>query len=171
MLEFINFLPTLGEFTTTLLGWLLLALVPALTVAWGLTLGNETLILDDFIVWEEQKQRIAGLEGERIQFLEETINRLLLEKALLKEENLFLLEEARALARENDALRKEKTFLKEKVRVEAVHPIMVRVRGRTIALTEEAIEDLGLQECRELLGSKAQRWNTRTCKARLRAQL
>ncbi|NDB65658.1 MAG: hypothetical protein EB168_08330, partial [Euryarchaeota archaeon] len=153
MLEFINFLPTLGEFTTTLLGWLLLALVPALTVAWGLTLGNETLILDDFIVWEEQKQRIAGLEGERIQFLEETINRLLLEKALLKEENLFLLEEARALARENDALRKEKTFLKEKVRVEAVHPIMVRVRGRTIALTEEAIEDLGLQECRELLGS------------------
>ncbi|NDB94254.1 MAG: hypothetical protein EB165_06395, partial [Euryarchaeota archaeon] len=151
MLEFINFLPTLGEFTTTLLGWLLLALVPALTVAWGLTLGNETLILDDFIVWEEQKQRIAGLEGERIQFLEETINRLLLEKALLKEENLFLLEEARALARENDALRKEKTFLKEKVRVEAVHPIMVRVRGRTIALTEEAIEDLGLQECRELL--------------------
>jgi hypothetical protein len=105
MFEFINLLPNAGEFIATLAAWFLPALVAGLLVAWGLAMSNDTSILDDFIVWDEQgSEMVTAREGQVMRLLcEQEAMRQRIQA--LEEENLFLREELRALARENDHLR------------------------------------------------------------------
>lgn len=113
MFEFVNFLPMAGEFVASLLGWFSLALVPALTVAWGLSLGNETKILDDYVVWEQgEEQEQVRLLQERIQNLEGEVMFLLSVRESYRNRTKFLETEIRALARENDRLYPEEIRVK-----------------------------------------------------------
>ena len=174
MFEFINLLPVAGEFVTSLVGWFALAILPAILIAWGLALGNQTQILDDFIVWDVQGEE----QHSRIEFLEETICRLLQENENLKGENLFLVEEVRALVRENDHLRKEETFLKnlnERLRLEIMqlwYPEEIRVQVKEV-VRKKPIEAMSIDEMRAELGC-GRKWNTNQLRAlvrKARAQL
>ena len=131
MFEFINLLPTIGEFIATLLGWFLLALVPALLVAWAIALEETSLILDDFIVWDEAPRELGS---SRIPLLQANLN--------LKEENRFLHVEVRALARDNDELQQEVRLLQEALFRQRNQEV-IDLRVEEVRLPEAHLLDMG----------------------------